>query len=88
VTSPSLRFAEQRSTSYNGCRAALKPRDAHQARPVSALRQLITGVVAEKVAMEVSAKRVPQRERDIEALNGQEFGKNSVGARTKQEPAA
>jgi len=63
-------------------------RDAHQARPVSALRQLITGVVAEKVAMEVSAKRVPQRERDIEALNGQEFGKNSVGARTKQEPAA
>jgi hypothetical protein len=36
----------------------------------------------------VSAKRVPQRERDIEALNGHEFGKNSVGARTRQEPAA
>jgi hypothetical protein len=29
----------------------------------------------------VSAKRVPQLERDIHALNGQEFGKNSVGDR-------
>jgi NAD(P)-dependent dehydrogenase (short-subunit alcohol dehydrogenase family) len=48
---------------------------------VSALRQLVTGVLAEKVAMAVSAKRVPQLERDIQALNGQEFGKNSVGDR-------
>jgi NAD(P)-dependent dehydrogenase (short-subunit alcohol dehydrogenase family) len=48
---------------------------------VSALRQLVTGVVAEKVAMKVSAKRVPQLERDIKALNGQEFGRNSVGDR-------
>ena len=46
---------------------------------VSALRQLVTGVVAEKVAMRVSAKRVPQLERDIAALGGREFGKNSVG---------
>jgi NAD(P)-dependent dehydrogenase (short-subunit alcohol dehydrogenase family) len=52
---------------------------------VAALRQLVTGVVAEKVAMAVSAKRVPQLERDIAALNGQEFGANSVGAR---KPAA
>ena len=55
---------------------------------VAALRQLVTGVVAEKVAMAVSAKRVPQLERDIAALNGQEFGQNSIGARTKQNPAA
>ena len=31
--------------------------------------------------MKVSAKRVPQLERDIKALNGQEFGRNSVGDR-------
>jgi NAD(P)-dependent dehydrogenase (short-subunit alcohol dehydrogenase family) len=48
---------------------------------ISALRQLVTGVVAEKVAMKVSAKRVPQLERDIRALDGQEFGRNSVGDR-------
>jgi hypothetical protein len=48
---------------------------------VSALRQLVTGAVAEKVAMKVSAKRVPQLERDIRALNGQEFGTNLVGDR-------
>jgi NAD(P)-dependent dehydrogenase (short-subunit alcohol dehydrogenase family) len=50
---------------------------------VSALRQLVTGVLAEKVAMKVSAKQVPQLERDIAALNGREFGQHSVGARTK-----
>jgi NAD(P)-dependent dehydrogenase (short-subunit alcohol dehydrogenase family) len=55
---------------------------------ISALRQMVTGVVAEKVAMAVSAKRVPQLERDIAALDGQEFGKNSVGARARNEPAA
>ena len=55
---------------------------------VSALRQMVTGVVAEKLAMAVSAKRVPQLERDIAALNGQEFGKNSVGAQKKADPAA
>ena len=48
---------------------------------ISALRQLVTGVVAERVAMKVSAKRVPQLERDIRALDGQEFGRNSVGDR-------
>src|SRR5687768_15279020 len=55
---------------------------------VAALRQLVTGVVAEKVAMAVSAKKVPQLERDITALNGQEFGRNSVGSRTRNKPAA
>jgi hypothetical protein len=50
---------------------------------VSALRQVVTGVVAEKVAMAVSAKRVPQLERDIAALGGQEFGRNSVGGRKR-----
>jgi NAD(P)-dependent dehydrogenase (short-subunit alcohol dehydrogenase family) len=54
---------------------------------VSALRQMVTGVVAEKIAMKVSAKRVPQLERDIAALNGQEFGKNSIGSQAKK-PAA
>jgi hypothetical protein len=55
---------------------------------VSALRQMVTGVVAEKVALAVSAKRVPQLERDIQALNGREFGRNSIGAQRKDEPAA
>jgi NAD(P)-dependent dehydrogenase (short-subunit alcohol dehydrogenase family) len=55
---------------------------------VSALRQMVTGAVAEKVALLVSAKRVPQLERDIKALNGQEFGTNSVGAQAKNKPAA
>jgi hypothetical protein len=55
---------------------------------VSALRQMVTGVVAEKVAMLVSAKRVPQLERDIAALDGREFGKNSVGAQARNKPAA
>ena len=36
--------------------------------------------------MKVSATRVPQLERDIVALNGQEFGKNSRP--NKQNPAA
>jgi hypothetical protein len=31
---------------------------------------------------------VPQLERDIRALNGREFGENSVGGRAKDEPAA
>jgi len=31
---------------------------------------------------------VPQLERDIAALNGREFGKNSVGAQTNNKPAA
>jgi hypothetical protein len=31
--------------------------------------------------MTASAKQVPQVERDIAALNGREFGKNSVGDR-------
>jgi NAD(P)-dependent dehydrogenase (short-subunit alcohol dehydrogenase family) len=55
---------------------------------VSALRQIVTGAVAEKVALLVSAKRVPQLERDIKALNGQEFGTNSIGAQAKNKPAA
>src|SRR5687768_12444155 len=56
---------------------------------ISALRQVVTGVLAEKVAMLVSAKRVPQLERDIKALGGREFGKNSVGDRGRRdEPAA
>ena len=55
---------------------------------VSALRQMVTGAAAEKLALLVSKKRVPQLERDIAKLNGQEFGKNSVGARAKNKPAA
>jgi NAD(P)-dependent dehydrogenase (short-subunit alcohol dehydrogenase family) len=47
---------------------------------VAALRQVFSGVLAEKVVMRVSATRVPELERDIAALNGREFGANSVGA--------
>ncbi|SFK60141.1 short-chain dehydrogenase/reductase [Geodermatophilus ruber] len=46
---------------------------------VAALRQLVTGALAEKVAMRLSAARVPQLERDIAALDGQEFGRHSAG---------
>src|SRR5215218_6026399 len=55
---------------------------------VSALRQMVTGVVAEKVAMLVSARRVPQLERDIRALDGQEFGRHSVGDKRRGNAAA
>ena len=50
---------------------------------VSALRQVITGAVSEKVMLRISAGRVPQLEADIAALDGQEFGKNSVGDRDR-----
>lgn len=50
---------------------------------VAALRQLVTGAIAEKIVMKVSAGRVPQLERDIAALQGREFGQNSVGDRSK-----
>jgi NAD(P)-dependent dehydrogenase (short-subunit alcohol dehydrogenase family) len=50
---------------------------------VSALRQLVTGVLAEKAVLAVSKERVPQLERDIAALNGREFGTNSVGDRSE-----
>jgi hypothetical protein len=43
----------------------------------------VTGVLAEKLAMAVSAKCVPQLERDIAALDGQEFGAHSVGDRKR-----
>jgi hypothetical protein len=46
---------------------------------VSALRQVVTGALAEKVALKVSAARVPRLEADIAALDGQEFGRNSAG---------
>jgi NAD(P)-dependent dehydrogenase (short-subunit alcohol dehydrogenase family) len=46
---------------------------------VSAFRQVVTGALAEKVAMRVSAARVPQLEADIAALDGKEFGRNSAG---------
>ena len=69
-------------------RAPAGVRARARSRVVSALRQMVTGVLAEKVAMKVSAKRVPQLERDIAALDGREFGKNSIGAQAKTTPAA
>jgi NAD(P)-dependent dehydrogenase (short-subunit alcohol dehydrogenase family) len=55
---------------------------------VSALRQVITGAVGERLAMRISAGRVPQLEADIRALGGQEFGRNSVGNQRKSGPAS
>src|SRR3954465_484580 len=49
---------------------ALRLEVAH--RVVSALRQVVTGALSEKV-MKISAGRVPQPEADIARLNGQEF---------------
>ncbi|MGY1679404.1 short-chain dehydrogenase/reductase [Geodermatophilus sp. SYSU D01176] len=48
---------------------------------VAALRQVVTGALAERVVARVSASRVPQLERDIAALQGQEFGRTSQGSR-------
>ncbi len=45
-------------------------------------------MLAAKVALAVSAKRVPQLERDIAALDGREFGRNSVGVQATDKPAA
>ena len=46
---------------------------------VAALRQVVTGALAERAMTRVAATAVPQLERDIEALQGQEFGRSSVG---------
>ena len=48
---------------------------------VSAIRQVVTGVVAEKVMLPIVRGRVPQLEKDIAALEGRQFGANSVGDR-------
>ena len=53
----------------------------HLLAPGAPLRQLVTGALAEKVMLRTAAVRVPQLERDIAALDGQEFGRNSVGDR-------
>jgi NAD(P)-dependent dehydrogenase (short-subunit alcohol dehydrogenase family) len=55
---------------------------------VAALRQVFTGALAEKVMMRASASQVPALEKDIAALGGRQFGKNSVGAQAKKNPAA
>jgi short-subunit dehydrogenase len=49
---------------------------------VSALRQVVTGAVSERVMLPISKRRVPQLEADIAALGGREFGAHSVGDRT------
>ncbi len=48
---------------------------------VSALRQVVTGVMAEKVMLPIVRSRVPALEKDIAALEGRQFGANSVGDR-------
>src|SRR5215203_4060030 len=53
---------------------------------VSALRQLVTGVLAEKVALKVSAKRVPQLERDIAALGDGSLGRTPSAPRRRTSP--
>jgi hypothetical protein len=56
---------------------------------VAALRQVVTGALAEKLVMKISASQVPQLEQDIAALGGRQFGKNSVGnAESSRDPAA
>jgi cell division septation protein DedD len=55
---------------------------------VSALRQVVTGALAEKVMMHAAAAQVPELEADIAKLDGRQFGKNSVGAQAKKNPAA
>jgi NAD(P)-dependent dehydrogenase (short-subunit alcohol dehydrogenase family) len=50
---------------------------------VAALRQVVTGAVSEKLMSRIAAAAVPQLERDIAALQGQEFGSSSVGSKRK-----
>jgi NAD(P)-dependent dehydrogenase (short-subunit alcohol dehydrogenase family) len=54
---------------------------------VAALRQVFTGALSEKLLLPLTKRRVPQLERDIAALNGREFGSNSLGT-AKENPAA
>jgi NAD(P)-dependent dehydrogenase (short-subunit alcohol dehydrogenase family) len=54
---------------------------------VAALRQVFTGAASEKLMLPLTRRRVPQLERDIAALGGQEFGRNSVG-NLREDPAA
>jgi NAD(P)-dependent dehydrogenase (short-subunit alcohol dehydrogenase family) len=56
---------------------------------VAALRQVFTGAVSEKIMLPITKRRVPQLEKDIAALEGRQFGVNSVGNRSrKADPAA
>jgi NAD(P)-dependent dehydrogenase (short-subunit alcohol dehydrogenase family) len=48
---------------------------------VAAWRQLVTGVLGEKLVMAQARTAVPRLEREIADLQGQEFGANSVEAR-------
>src|SRR5215212_4712497 len=48
---------------------------------VSAIRQVVTGALAEKVMLPIVRTRVQQLENDIAALAGRQFGANSVGDR-------
>jgi NAD(P)-dependent dehydrogenase (short-subunit alcohol dehydrogenase family) len=48
---------------------------------VAAWRQVVTGVLGEKLVLAQSRTAVPKLEREIAALAGQEFGANSVEAR-------
>lgn len=48
---------------------------------LSALRQVVSGVVAERLLLGVARSSVPQLERDVAALDGRAFGAHSVGDR-------
>ena len=48
---------------------------------LSALRQVTTGALAEKLALRFVAPRVPGFEADVAARGGQEFGRHSTGHR-------
>jgi NAD(P)-dependent dehydrogenase (short-subunit alcohol dehydrogenase family) len=56
---------------------------------VAALRQVFTGGVSEKLMLPITKRRVPQLEKDIAALEGRQFGANSIGNTAgKADPAA
>jgi hypothetical protein len=48
---------------------------------VAAWRQVVTGVLGEKLVLAQARTAVPGLERDIADLQGQEFGANSVETR-------
>ncbi|HEY4626601.1 MAG TPA: SDR family NAD(P)-dependent oxidoreductase [Blastococcus sp.] len=83
-----LRSAVQRTVDTFGgldivvANAGIAPLTTVMTSSAHALARTIE-VVAERIMLKATANQVPQLERDIAALDGQEFGRTSVGNRSK-----
>ncbi|HEY4604148.1 MAG TPA: SDR family oxidoreductase, partial [Blastococcus sp.] len=83
-----LRSAVQRTVDTFGgldivvANAGIAPLTTVMTSSAHALARTIE-IVAERIMLKASANQVPQLERDIAALDGREFGRTSVGNRSK-----